>query len=391
MSRLLIPNLGAEEGREEPDLSRPPVRQAVRLWRGLFEADAVLDRDPDADTEGWPEVLGARPAEPVFPWLAGPQDATAWWVSAGAAERAAREGRSLEGPSPEVVARVHDKAFAQAFVRRERLGPAELRESVESFEPDELGDATQVAARVEAARARWAEAGIGTEATLKPRFGSSGRGRVAWSGDGNDEALAGALPRLAARGGALLEPWLDRQTDLSAVLVVEASGTLRLVGTLEQHTRGAGVCLGHRGTLDRKGRVTSGSPFDEELRENAVQVAAAAAEAGYRGPCGVDAFVYRAGDGTPRLRPVVEFNARFTLGHVSLGMARRALPALKDRVPLDVGARNAFELIYDAPAEASRIERGSACIGLAPALDGRAPILRVDASLAALTGNDAAD
>ena len=32
-------------------------------------------------------------------------------------------------------------------------------------------------------------------------------------------------------------------------------------------------------------------------------VAAAAAREGYRGPCGVDAFVFRAGDGSECLRP----------------------------------------------------------------------------------------
>jgi hypothetical protein len=79
---------------------------------------------------------------------------------------------------------------------------------------------------------------------------------------------------------------------------------------------------------------------DAELRAAALTIARAAAAAGYWGPCGVDAFAYRDPEsGGESLRPVVELNARFTLGSVALGQARRALsaqPALGDAERLEL-------------------------------------------------------
>ena len=96
----------------------------------------------------------------------------------------------------------------------------------------------------------------------------------------------------------------------------------------------SGVYRGHLGTFDRKGRATSGHAEDEALREAAARVGVAAAEAGLRGPCGVDGFAFRGPDGREEFRPVCELNARYTAGTVALGMLRRHLAALKDDLAL---------------------------------------------------------
>ena len=105
---------------------------------------------------------------------------------------------------------------------------------------------------------------------LKPRLGSSGRGRVRGRGDDVDTpALRGALTRLADRGGAVLEPWLDRTLDLSVSfhLADATSGPpLALLGTLVSVTSGAGLPLGHRGQIDHRGRLYSGAPDDDDVR-----------------------------------------------------------------------------------------------------------------------------
>jgi hypothetical protein len=197
--------------------------------------------------------------------------------------------------------------------------------------------------------------------TLKPRLGTSGRGRIDGRierrGDPDVDALSRRLPKLAAAGGAVLEPWLDRTRDLSAQLCVTEDGTVILLGTLEQHVTRHGRVLGHCGEIDSRGRIFSGLPDDEALREAAASIAAAAGRQGYAGPCGVDAFVFRwpedrgSADEREReiLRSVVELNARFTLGTVAVGLARRHLQDARDRLGLRSGERRAFALYLDAP------------------------------------------
>jgi len=100
--------------------------------------------------------------------------------------------------------------------------------------------------------------------------------------------------------------------------------------------------------------VTSGNRYDEALREAAVAVAQAAIAAGYHGPCGVDAFAFEVEPGRIELRPVVEFNARFTLGIVAIGWLRRALPRIRRELSLDPGGLRAFQFRLDAPLMAKR-------------------------------------
>jgi hypothetical protein len=261
---------------------------------------------------------------------------------------------------PGVVARVHDKAFAREVAIREGLVPTPLRECSAVFEPGDL-TAPDGPARIEAALAGW-PAWARRRFTLKPRFGSSGRGRVAGrDGCADDPALVAALPRLAGCGGALLEPWLERVEDLSAQMYLDPTRGVTLLGTTRPVLAPSGVYRGQRGDLDYKGRIVSGSDHDENLREAAVAVAAAARERGFWGPCGLDAFSFRDTRGVTHLRPVVEFNARFTLGTVAIGITRRALSKIRQQIGLSPGERRPFFFGLDAPpggwpAEASSPE-----------------------------------
>jgi hypothetical protein len=250
------------------------------------------------------------------------------WLNDEGAERAARAaGRGLWGATPDCVRRVHDKAFAHAVAEREGLLPARLRGAIQVLDAAALQPDAAGMAAVEAALAslpEWAA----LDFTLKPRLGSSGRGRVAGAhAIADTPAIRGALARLAARGGALLEPWLDRIEDLSAQLFVASDGALRMLGTTRVIVTRAGLYRGQRGLVDSKGRVVSGSEHDETLREAAVLAAQAAAGEGFRGACGIDAFSFRGPEGVV-LRPLLEINARFTAGTIAVGLVRRQLDAL---------------------------------------------------------------
>jgi hypothetical protein len=363
-SPLLIPNLGAEEGAGwdapafdpveplRPGLQNPRetvARTATRLWCALFAADArCLGEFASAPDRRWPSELGPRSSAAIFDWLDAPGAAIAWLNTPAAEQWARREERRLMGAPPEVVRAVHDKAFAHRVALEENLLPAGLDEWIAVLEPELLHDSDGAVAAIEARLARW-PGWTGGRFTLKPRFGTSGRGRVAGEA-GRVAAGRGAFARLAESGGAVLEPWLARTCDLSAQLWIGSDEQIVLLGTTELLVEGSGLYRGHRGFVDSRGRVTSGSRYDEELREAAVAVARAAATAGYRGPCGVDAFAFEVEPGRVELRPAVEFNARFTLGIVAIGLLRRVLPGLgPERFPRP-GELRAFQFQLDAPS-----------------------------------------
>jgi hypothetical protein len=319
-----IANLGAEEGDAwRRHSEEPAVAELARLWVQLVDGEPRL-----------------------FDWLPDAEQAAAW-LNTEEAELEA--GAPLCGTVPSLVRTLHDKAFALSVASRDQLEPDSLSGLVRVLDAAELEPAREAAARIESWVAEWPE-WTGRRFTLKPRFGSSGRGRIGGQLPGGvGMALFGALPRLASRGGAVLEPWLERTADLSAQLAVGNDGGLVLLGTTTLLTDPSGLYRGHLGTFDRKGRVTSGHRFDEPLREAAAAVALAAAAEGLRGPCGIDGFAFRGPDGTEELRPVCELNARYTAGTVVLGLVRRHLAELKDGLGLAMEERGWFRFAPLAP------------------------------------------
>ncbi|MDJ0869520.1 MAG: hypothetical protein QNK03_25680 [Myxococcota bacterium] len=366
---LLIPNVAAEEGAVWRKAGgETAARRVAGLWRLLFGPDTELlaNREPEA----WPEALGPRQPAPIFDWLdAGDDAAFAWWNDATAERLAREQGRRLWGAAPEVATRVHDKGFALDVARRERLLPPALRDAIALYDADELRDPDAVVRRIDAKLADWPP-WMARNFTLKPRLGSSGRGRVPGRSESADtDEVRGALGRLAERGGAVLEPWLERRADLSAQLYVDASRGVVLMGALEQLTTPSGVYRGHRGTIDHRGRIHSALPDEEPVREAAALVAVAAREAGYVGPCSVDAFRYSGADGD-ELRPVVELNARFTMGTLVVGLLRRALPRIREAFPGDSSSRRPFHFALTPPE------------GGWPAADADTLVFRLDAEAA---------
>jgi hypothetical protein len=342
----LLPNVGAEEGSARGDRRAEPwLTTVASLWRRLFAADARW-----LEGVGIPEMAGtAKQERASFAWLETDGALTAWLNTESAAGSAEAAGLRLTGAPPAVVRRVHDKAFAFEAAREEGLLPTELIETIAVFEPDQLRDADAGAAAIERVLLGW-PSWAREHFTLKPRFGSSGRGRAAGRGGRTDEpALRRALPRLAEQGGAMLEPWLDRSEDLSASLWLDENAGLQLLGTSEQVLAPSGLYRGQRGTIDSKGRVTSASENDEALRGAAVAIAGRAAREGYHGPCGLDAFTYRAASGTSTFRPVVEWNARFTLGLIAIALVKRERAAVRSAFAPSPEQRLAFYFALDSP------------------------------------------
>lgn len=313
-SPVLFPNLGAEEGDGwRRAYSLPKVRETAAWWCTLFRRDSTCIGVPLAASRSLPRELEEDADRAAFSFLENGGSLVPWLSTHEAAKLAEAEGLELAAATPEVVLQVHDKAFALRVAEREGLVPAELEGAIEIIEPEVLRHPEEALQRIQRIRAK----GL----VLKPRFGSSGRGRVR-----ADAAEArGALDRLAARGGCVVEPWLERTEDLSAQLWIAPGGEFRILGTLRQELTPYGVWSAHAGVVDAAGAVSSSSYHDEGLRSAAACLARAAAKAGFHGICGLDAFVFRSAGGAEVLRPVVEFNARFTVGTISIGLVERAL------------------------------------------------------------------
>ncbi len=354
----LIPNLGAEEGPHWASLHRlPAVSTTVDLWRHLFRENHTLvgvETSPDP----WPESLGPRPAEAALPWLED-SDVQCWWADPMAERLAKQERLTWSGPVPSKVLETHDKAFAIQASRELDLAPPELRDLGKIFDSETLRVPQNWLTQVERELGRWPEWTEG-QFTLKPRMGSSGRGRIGGTLSSLDRSrLIAAAPGFAERGGAILEPWLRRCNDFSVQIHIGPSGSSRLpvvtlMGSLELWVTRAGVYRGHLGEVDSRGRVFSGGPYEEQAREAAALMAGHAGAAGYTGPCGIDGMTFlgpaRAGSERPRLlRPIVEFNARFTMGTIVVGLIRRALDLLKAKSDLGPGQRRAFLFALDPP------------------------------------------
>jgi hypothetical protein len=150
----------------------------------------------------------------------------------------------------------------------------------------------------------------------KARWTSAGRDRCfgtgrALAGDARDE-----VGRFLERHGQLVfEPWLDRIVDLAICGHVAGAVTVDAPHRLLSTPRG-----GFRGIE----LAASGLELAEHdiLLMTAERVGHALLAAGYTGPFGIDAFVYR-DRGRRRLHPLCEVNARTTFGHVARALGRR--------------------------------------------------------------------
>ena len=168
----------------------------------------------------------------------------------------------------------------------------------------------------------------------KAPLGSAGRGMIRVLSTTDLPRAAAWIARvLQAQGAVVVEPWLDRVLDLSVQIFIDDDGRVRVSGVTRFETDDRGQYMG----------TWVGRPLhelEEELRRFLIGpgrgwrvfahleavgrfVGAALAAEGHRGPAGVDALVYRDPVNGLRLKPIVEVNPRFTMGHLALRLGKR--------------------------------------------------------------------
>ena len=182
----------------------------------------------------------------------------------------------------------------------------------------------------------------GGAVVIKAPFGSAGRGMIRVLSDSDlPTAKAWIKKVLTQQHEVIVEPWLDRMLDLSMQISVHGQS-----GDSGSSARGSIRVHGiTRFVTDRRGQYEStllGDPLrnlDQDLKMAVIGpgkgwqmfdhltrcarfVGHALREAGHEGPAGIDALVYRDGAGDYRLKPIVEVNPRYTMGHVALRIGR---------------------------------------------------------------------
>ncbi|GAA5130354.1 DUF455 family protein [Luteolibacter yonseiensis] len=169
------------------------------------------------------------------------------------------------------------------------------------------------------------------QALLKAPMSYAGRGHLRVNAESDPLKTRNWISNtLASHGSVVVEPWLDRVMDFSALYEMKADGAVPLIGMTRMENDAAGRFLGIRvspkwGTildpeiavyLFREARVM-------EVYQKQIPALLGGLLPGYVGPLCVDAMVHRRADGSPALKPVVEMNVRMTMGRIAWEWMKR--------------------------------------------------------------------
>jgi len=292
--KVWVLNLDAEIelARSGPYQAPQQVLRALTPW--LARARSLLDPE-DLLLEEWSGAVAPRGDSPhPEPRPSTERIGACWSPTPSALARLAKAGVPLPAaPAADVLRRVSHRSFYL-----------------------ELGGGAPGAAyfRDAAALERALSARGSAPWLFKRPYGFAGRGqrRIGEPSADDRRWLADGL-RL---GGLLGEPWLELERELSLHGWLERDGGLRLGRPCVQRVDRWRAWLASEplgaGELSAAWRAAI---------ENAAQRAAVALfRAGYFGPFGIDAYIWRTPTGGLELNPLGELNARYTMGY-RVGMA----------------------------------------------------------------------
>jgi uncharacterized ferritin-like protein (DUF455 family) len=162
---------------------------------------------------------------------------------------------------------------------------------------------------------------------IKAPHGSSGRNMIRVMRPGLEpKQITWIETTLKSQRSLICEPWVEKVTDLSVQIQVGATGT-KILGITNFLTDKRGQYIGH--FLGKKfhhieqdfHREFHRQEFQRKLEEKANEVGEQLFVNGYRGPAGIDAFVFKSKDGL-NLRRLVEINPRFTMGRIAFELEK---------------------------------------------------------------------
>lgn len=213
-------------------------------------------------------------------------EVSSWGYSKSVAAFAKKHGLSYAMPPWEVVRAVNSKEFS--FSESSKLPGAELLFTIDEVQ-------------------RWWEKTPGPK-VLKSCFGFSGRGHAF------DPKLVKTLPVIG-------EPWVERDLDFSTQWEISKEGEIEYIG--------ATICISNAKGQYVENRCGNNAllfgkylPLLEEHLFAARAILQKIARLKFFGNVGIDAMIFSKG----KLHPIVEVNARKTMGWVSLFLQRSRFP-----------------------------------------------------------------
>lgn len=174
------------------------------------------------------------------------------------------------------------------------------------------------------------------EGVAKLPYGAAGQKNHKFPTDSGGESRVARL--LDRQGAVVIEPWLSRVCDFSIHYDMTSGGLRRVAFVqLENDRRGQfSACVAARkfDLPPEVSRFLHGGALTIYDKEVPKKVEPLLEAAGYRGPVGLDAFVYRMPGGELALRPIVEMNPRYTMGRLAWELMRRVAHGRRARFEL---------------------------------------------------------
>ncbi len=256
------------------------------------------------------------------------------------------EARTAADSFNEGIARLYSKAWSAELLREILRGRAEswlCPEDVAVVAVDSVEGARAAVAEIRArgqhrvvVKAALGVAGSNALRLFEPELLDSQRNWLA--------------NQLAGGRQLVVEPWLERVVDFSVQLEMGPEG-LRLCGYTGLVNDAKGqfqantAAPGYQKKIPAQVLACFPEPADiakrchELFAEIFARLEAEFRRVNYRGPAGLDAFVYRDADGSCRLKPIVELNPRYTMGRLTLELMRQTAQGSHGRFELVNAAR----------------------------------------------------
>jgi hypothetical protein len=290
---------------------RAAVRQAgterARAWVAVAAAEDLVFANRPVDPAEFADLVAAGSPVPRFfcdlDSLGNEEnlELVPWGWTPATPALAAERGWACRGPACEIVRQVNSRAFRW-----------ELEAGLGVSLPG-----SAVARSIEGLRKIIATAGV-EGWILKSNYGMAGRESVRGRGPSLTDPLVNwARKRIDQTGCVVFEPMVSRLAEAGIQIEIPPEGRPTLVGVTPLLVDSSGTYRGSRfGSQEADFK-----PWTPAL-DAALDAADRMQQLGYFGPLGIDAMWYRGEEGRPRLRPLQDLNARWTMGRLALGFMR---------------------------------------------------------------------